>query len=230
MLRATLRLCTWNFRRMDKKTYNFALSYLKESTPNMSTSVSTTSKKDSPLDWFIRLIKGVLIGIGFIVPGLSGGVLAVILGIYEPLIRFLGNRKKTFVRAFDLFYSGWNWRNFRRGCLLGIVDYAFTNFAAPCIWLFMVLSQGLLFIQTSGKKGRKTCMAAVLILIYCGHFCADALDGITRMSVLAPSFATVIQSALIGLAVWYGNESFELLIYLGFTTQWLRESRPLNLV
>ena len=34
------------------------------------------------MDWFIRLIKGTIVGIGAILPGLSGGVMAVIFGIY----------------------------------------------------------------------------------------------------------------------------------------------------
>ena len=38
--------------------------------------------------WLIRLLKGLLIGIGAILPGLSGGVLAVIFGIYDKLIVF----------------------------------------------------------------------------------------------------------------------------------------------
>src|SRR5699024_7443688 len=41
--------------------------------------------------WLARLLKGVAIGVGAILPGLSGGVLAVIFGVYEPMIRFLGN-------------------------------------------------------------------------------------------------------------------------------------------
>jgi len=59
----------------------------------MSTHIDEGTTKKSAIgpvaDWFIRLIKGTLVGIGFILPGLSGGVLAVIFGIYDPLIRFL---------------------------------------------------------------------------------------------------------------------------------------------
>jgi len=39
-----------------------------------------------------------LVGIGFILPGLSGGVLAVIFGIYDPLIRFLANLRHKFLK------------------------------------------------------------------------------------------------------------------------------------
>jgi len=61
----------------------------------MSVSAQTIKNKDSIGDWLFRLVKGVLVGIGFIIPGLSGGVLAVILGIYEPLMRFLGNLREN---------------------------------------------------------------------------------------------------------------------------------------
>jgi len=218
---------------MDKKTYNFALSYLKESTPNMSTSVSTTSKKDSPLDWFIRLIKGVLIGIGFIVPGLSGGVLAVILGIYEPLIRFLGNLKEKFVRNLIFFIP------VGIGGILGVVafsavvDYAFTNFAAPFIWLFIGFIAGTFpsLFKTSGKKGRKTWHWGVLILLTAGTFALMRwMESIQNVS-LAPSFGNwLFSGALIGLGVVVpGMSPSNFLIYLGLYQPMAAGIKTLNL-
>lgn len=47
-------------------------------------------------DWFLRLVKGMFVGIGGILPGLSGGVLAVIFGIYDKMLRFLGNLTDRF--------------------------------------------------------------------------------------------------------------------------------------
>ena len=38
-----------------------------------------------------KMIKGIVIALGFILPGISGGVLAAILGIYERMIRFLAH-------------------------------------------------------------------------------------------------------------------------------------------
>jgi putative membrane protein len=55
------------------------------------------------MDWFIRFVKGAIVGIGAILPGLSGGVLAVIFGIYDPLIRFLADLRKDFVKNFKYF-------------------------------------------------------------------------------------------------------------------------------
>ena len=39
-------------------------------------------------DWFLRFIKGMFIGSGFILPGVSGGALAAVFGIYERIISF----------------------------------------------------------------------------------------------------------------------------------------------
>jgi putative membrane protein len=43
------------------------------------------------MGWFLRLVKGIVISLGFILPGVSGGVLAAILGIYERMLRFLAH-------------------------------------------------------------------------------------------------------------------------------------------
>ncbi|MGT2785583.1 DUF368 domain-containing protein [Streptococcus merionis] len=48
------------------------------------------------LSWFARVFKGAVIALGFILPGVSGGVLAAILGIYERLISFIANIRKDF--------------------------------------------------------------------------------------------------------------------------------------
>ena len=96
---------------------------------NQINSTDTPSKQSNPvIDWMILLAKGAMVGIGAIVPGFSGGVLAVVFGIYEPMIRFLGNLRVKF------------WENVRYflpvgiGGIIGVVafsavvDYAFTYF------------------------------------------------------------------------------------------------------
>ncbi len=54
------------------------------------------------MSWLIRLIKGVIIALGFILPGVSGGVLAAILGIYERMLSFLAHIRRNFKA--DFFY------------------------------------------------------------------------------------------------------------------------------
>ena len=47
------------------------------------------------ISWLNRIFKGMVIALGFILPGVSGGVLAAILGIYERLIHFLAHLKEN---------------------------------------------------------------------------------------------------------------------------------------
>lgn len=54
-------------------------------------------------DWIFRVVKGMVIALGFILPGVSGGVLAAIMGLYEPLLRFLAHIRRNFVRQFLFF-------------------------------------------------------------------------------------------------------------------------------
>lgn len=118
----------------------------------------TRRDKKSILDWILRLIKGVVIGIGAIVPGLSGGVFAVIFGYYRPLIHFLGNLKDNFLRNLFFFLPVVS------GILLGgilfsaVVDFAFSHYASEFTWLFVGFITGTVpsLYKTAGEKGRRT--------------------------------------------------------------------------
>ena len=50
-----------------------------------------------------RFFKGVVIALGFILPGVSGGVLAAILGIYERLLGLMAHFRRNFKRDFWYF-------------------------------------------------------------------------------------------------------------------------------
>jgi putative membrane protein len=55
------------------------------------------------IGWLVRVLKGVIIALGFILPGVSGGVLAAILGIYERLLSFMAHLTKQFKENFLFF-------------------------------------------------------------------------------------------------------------------------------
>ena len=54
-------------------------------------------------DWIFRVVKGMVIALGFILPGVSGGVLAAIMGLYEPLLRFIAHIRRNFLRNLLFF-------------------------------------------------------------------------------------------------------------------------------
>jgi putative membrane protein len=185
----------------------------------MTTMNKASTNKASILDWFIRLIKGMIVGIGAIVPGLSGGVLAVVFGLYEPLMRFLGNLKEKFLKNLLFFIP------VGIGVVLGIlafsavVDFAFTNYAAQFTWLFIGFISGTFpsLFKTSGKKGRKIQHWLVLIIIAVGTFIFLRWMETIKNVTLAPTFINwLLSGALIGLGVVVpGMSPSNFLIYLG---------------
>ena len=47
------------------------------------------------LKWILRALQGVIIGIGAILPGISGGVLSVTFGLYRPMMDMISSRIKS---------------------------------------------------------------------------------------------------------------------------------------
>ena len=50
----------------------------------------------SPVGLLLKLLQGALIGLGAVLPGISGGVLSVVFGIYKPIMELLANPFKHF--------------------------------------------------------------------------------------------------------------------------------------
>ena len=88
------------------------------------------------LSWISKMIKGIVIALGFILPGISGGVLAAILGIYERMIRFLAHPFKNLKE--DILY----FLPVAIGMLLGIglfsypIEYLLEHYQVYVLWSF----------------------------------------------------------------------------------------------
>ena len=46
----------------------------------------------------MRIVQGIIIGAGAILPGISGGVLAVVFGIYRPAMELLTHPRRALQR------------------------------------------------------------------------------------------------------------------------------------
>lgn len=176
-------------------------------------------KKNVLIDWILRLFKGVLVGIGFITPGLSGGVLAVVFGIYEPLMRFLGNLRHKFFENLVYFIPVGIGGVVGVVAFSAVVDFAFSNYPAQFTWLFIGFIAGTFpsLFKTSGKQGRKWWHWLMLVLISGGTFFLMRWMESIRSVQLMPSFLNwVLSGALIGLGVVVpGMSPSNFLIYLG---------------
>ncbi|MBR5430176.1 MAG: DUF368 domain-containing protein [Firmicutes bacterium] len=113
-------------------------------------------RRFDPLKWLLRIIQGALIGGGAILPGISGGVLAVAFGIYRPMMAVLAHPERNFKRYFRLLAPvaiGW---------ALGFIFFARiveTMFAMSEVitdWLFIGLIGGTLpsLFHTANSQGR----------------------------------------------------------------------------
>ena len=188
--------------------------------------------KSQIIDWLIRLIKGALVGIGAIVPGLSGGVIAVVFGIYEPLMRFLGNLRVKFVKNVIYFLP------IGIGGVLGVVgfsavvDYAFTHFAAQFTWLFIGFISGTFpsLYKTSGKEGRKPWHWLLLFGMAVGTFYYMFWMETIRNVTLTPNiWLWLLSGLLMGLGlVVPGMSPSNFLIYLGLYQPMASGIRQLN--
>lgn len=180
---------------------------------------SSPSKKDSFADWIIRLIKGILVGVGFITPGLSGGVLAVVLGLYEPLMKFLGNITRKFGRNFLFFLPV--------GIGLGVgvvifsllVNYGLEAYYDEVVWLFVGFIAGTFpaLFKTAGKQGRRFYHWVLLALVAVGmFFLMRGMQSIQNITLAPSFFAWLLSGALIALGVLVpGMSPSNFLLYLG---------------
>ena len=177
------------------------------------------TQSNAILAWIIRLVKGILAGIGAITPGLSGGVLMVVFGIYEPLVRWLADIRKKFMPNLRYFLP------VGIGGIIGVVafsaviDYAFDHFAAQFTWLFIGFIVGTIpsLLRTAGEQGRKNWHWMLVALFALGIYFFMTWMETIRSVTMEPSFwGWVLSGALTGFGlVVPGMSPSNFLLYLG---------------
>lgn len=180
-----------------------------------------TSYLDAPEtagNWLTRLVKGVLVGIGFILPGLSGGVLAVIFRIYDPIIRFLSKPFHRFGAQLRYFIP------IGIGAAIGVflfsvvVDAAFGKFAAQFICLFIGFVVGTFpsLFKQAGRQGRKPLHWVIMAISAVAIFTIMLIGGSIALNVTPNILVWIGSGALIGLGVIVpGMSPSNFLIYFG---------------
>ncbi len=190
-----------------------------ETTTTLHDLEPTTPSGNPLVSWAVRFFKGFLAGIGAITPGLSGGVMMVVFGIYEPLVRWLANIRHKFVEHLRFFLP------VGIGGVLGVVvfsaviDFAFQNHAAQFTWLFIGFIAGTIpsLVKTAGKEGRKqwhwVMLGVVAVAVY---FLMRWMETIRTVEVEPSFFAWLLSGALTGLGlVVPGLSPSNFLIYMG---------------
>ena len=162
----------------------------------------------------LHLLQGALIGLGAVLPGISGGVLSVVFGVYKPLMELLsdpGRYYKTHLRRLSPYLLG-----YAIGFMgvANLLAYFLEKYPAPSVCLFVGLIMGMLpsLWREAGLQGRSKgsyfSMAAAMVFIFallCGlnaasivikpNFVWYLLCGFClALSIIAPgmSFSTLL--------------------------------------
>ena len=147
-----------------------------------------------------NFLKGIIVGIGGIAPGLSGSVLLVILGLYQKTINAIGTIFKDFKKnvafLFPLFLG------FGVGVIIfsKIVDFLLENYEMYTRFTFLGLVLGTipLFYKEVKKEGFNKKYYIVMLI--------SAIAGIVLFSLNKDLFPVItdpnlFQSVLLGFAV-----------------------------
>lgn len=118
--------------------------------------VSAEEKKPNKIVEFLaNVLRGVAIGVAFIIPGFSGGSVAAILGIYEKLVGAVADLFKNFKKNILFLLP------ILLGMILGIaalilpIQWGIKNYPIPTVTLFVGLAIGGLPSVTDKMKGGK---------------------------------------------------------------------------
>ena len=120
----------------------------------------------------LGILKGALISIGALLPGISGGVLSVVLGIYRPMMEFLSHPFRSLKKNIKFFLP--IVVGFAVGVVLlsKLVDWFFRENELPALWLFIGLILGTVpsLYREAGEQGRSKggyiALAAAGILMF----------------------------------------------------------------
>lgn len=146
-------------------------------------------KKIKPLQFFYRILQGALIGLGAVLPGMSGGVLSVIFGIYKPIMELLSNPLKNFkshvpplIPVFAGFVIGFLG-------VANVLSFFLEKYPDPSVCVFIGLIAGMLpsLFREAGEQGRSR--GAFISMIICMIVIFALLIGLQMFSVeVKPNF------------------------------------------
>ena len=170
------------------------------------------------LKLLLHMVQGAIVGVGAILPGVSGGVLCVAFGIYEPMMELLTHpirSLKSHYKMFIPFVIGWV-----IGFLLlaKAVELLFAVSASAALMLFFGLICGTLpeLFMVSQKSDESKSWTPFILSVSLAYLFFHILEnGVS--TVIAPSFWSYLLCGLLwGLSLIIpGLSSSSILIYLG---------------
>lgn len=103
----------------------------------------------------LLVLKGFFIGIANVIPGVSGGTIAIILGIYEEFISSISNLFKNFKKNFKFLLPILIGMGLSILIFSKLIGYSYDNFPLPTMLFFVGLVLGGIPMLLKNVKGKK---------------------------------------------------------------------------
>jgi putative membrane protein len=166
----------------------------------------------------LHIIQGAAVGIGAILPSISGGLLCVAFGLYEPLMELLTSPRKALKNNWRMFVP------FGLGWVMGFILLArvcerfFSLLPNIAIMLFFGLIFGTLpnIFKDSEIKGKNASWCPFVISVAASYVFFHIIEAGKTISLPVNFWSFVLCGVLWGLSMIVpGLSSSTLLIYLG---------------
>jgi len=104
--------------------------------------MSEIAAEKTKKNFLYRLLCGVLLGISVIAPGISGSIMAVVMGVYDDLIEIISNPFKNFIKNAIYLFPMCLGAGASMIALLKILRLLFEHYPVPAYLLFISLIAG----------------------------------------------------------------------------------------
>jgi putative membrane protein len=176
----------------------------------------------------ILLLKGFLIGIAFIIPGLSGGTMAIYLGIYQPMLEAIGSLFQNFKKNFLYLLPIGIGLIISIVLFAGIVGWLLDVNSAATLFLFIGLMIGGLPKLTKSIHLKQThplgfVLSVVAFLLVAFLFIGNLMSSGDAVTTIPVSVGNALLLFVLGAAaattmIVPGVSGSALLVVLGFYT------------
>lgn len=185
----------------------------------MEADEKNSPKKKPVIDWILRFLKGALIGTGFILPGVSGGALAAIFGLYQRIIAFIAHITRDFFNNVLFFLPVGLGAFFGIFLLARPLSFFLEFYEAQVIWGFIGCIAGTIpsLWKEAGKEGRSRRHYAIFVLTaLTGFFLLFAAKHYLQAQIPLNIFTWIIAGFIIALGILVpGMSPSNLLVYFG---------------
>ena len=145
--------------------------------------------KSGVLNILLRLLHGAIIGLGAVLPGISGGVLCVVFGVYKPIMELLSHPFKAIKKHAKTLIPIVIGIGIGFVAISKLLGFLLNKYPDPSVCLFVGLIAGMLpsLFKEAGEKGRTK--GSYISLAVCFAVVLGVLLGLNAVHItIVPNF------------------------------------------